>query len=51
MKSLTNVILKNARRRDNQINNKSRSLDFIAFAIVFGFLSLAMTYFSYTVTK
>lgn len=51
MKSLTNVILKNARRRDNQINNKSSSLDFIAFAIVFGFLSLAMTYFSYTVTK
>lgn len=51
MKSLTNVILKNAKRRDNQINNKSHSLDIMAFCIVFGFLSLAMTYFSYTVTK
>lgn len=51
MKSLTNVILKNAKRRDNQINNKSKSLDVIAFGIVFGFLSIAMIYFSYIVTK
>lgn len=51
MKSLTNVILKNSKRRDNQVNNKSTILEGLAFFIVFAFLSSAMIYFSYTVTK
>lgn len=51
MKSLTNVIIKNSKRRDNQVNEKSNILEGLAFFIVFAFLSLAMIFFSYTVTK
>lgn len=51
MKSLTNVILKNSKRRDNQISEKSSILEGMAFFIVFAFLSLTMIFFSYIVTK
>ncbi len=51
MKSLTNVIFKNSRRRDNQVSEKSSVLEGIAFFIVFTFLSSAMIYFSIVVTK
>lgn len=51
MRSLTNVILKNFKRRDNQVSKKSNILEGLAFFIVFAFLSTAMIYFSYTVTK
>lgn len=51
MRSLTNVILKNSKRRDAQINQKSSILEGLAFFIVFAFLSFAMIFFSYTVTK
>lgn len=50
MRSLTNVVLKNSKRKDNQLTNKSKILEFISFLIVFVFLSTAMIYFSYTVT-
>lgn len=51
MRSLTNVLLKNFKRRDNQVSKKSNILEGLAFFIVFAFLSTAMIYFSYTVTK
>ncbi len=51
MRILTNVILKNSKRRDNQVSKKSNILEGLAFFIVFAFLSTAMIYFSYTVTK
>ncbi len=51
MKSLTNVILKNSKRRDCQVNEKSNVLEGLSFFIVFAFLSSVMMYFSYTVTE
>lgn len=51
MKSLTNIVLKNSKRKDNQVNNKSIILEWLAFFIVFATLSIAMIYFSYIVTK
>ncbi len=51
MISLTNVVFKNSKRRDNQVENKSSILEILAFFIVFGTISLSMIYFSYLVTK
>ena len=51
MKSLTSVIIKNSKRQEKQNTVKEKVLSFIAFAIVFGFLTISMTVLSFTVTK
>lgn len=51
MKSLTSVIIKNSKRQEKQNTVKEKVLSFIAFTIVFGFLTISMTVLSFTVTK
>lgn len=51
MKSLTSVIIKNSKRQEKQNTVKEKVLSFIAFTIVFGFLTISMTALSFTVTK
>lgn len=51
MKSLTSVIIKNSKRQEKQNTLKEKILSFVAFIIVFGFLSVSMTILSFTVTK
>lgn len=50
MKSLTNIIIKNSKRQEIQETLKEKILSFIAFIIVFGFLTVTMISISYTVT-
>lgn len=51
MKSLTNVIFKNSRRKDSKLEKNSIILDGLAFFIVFASLAFAMIFLSYYVTK
>lgn len=51
MKSLTNVILKNSRRRIVIANKKENILGLLAFLIVFGAIGATMAIFSYSITK
>lgn len=50
MKSLTDVILKNSRRRILVTNKKENVLGVIAYFIVFGAIGTAMAIFSYSIT-
>lgn len=50
MKSLTTTIIKNSKRQEIQETIKEKILSFIAFIIVFGFLTVTMISISYTVT-
>lgn len=51
MKTLTKVVLKNSKRTDEYKSKKDAVLAFLAFFIVFSFLSGMMIFFSVTVTK
>jgi len=51
MKSLTSIIIKNAKRQEKQETIKEKILSFLAFAIVFGFLATMMIVISFSVTK
>ena len=51
MKSLTNVIFKNSRRRIVIANKKENALGVLAFLIVFGAIGATMAGFSYSITK